>query len=347
MIDGAKPEGIAANPQIYSPIATGNGAYVVHQRLARQLVGYQIAGYSPWLTLCPPLLLGLHRPADILHTTPDYAPFLWRRDQRRVITLHNYVLDPFMQAYSSALQRLHYRTDLRAFTRRALAGADIVTAVSAATAARAQEDLGFSGPIRVIYNGIDTDLFKPSSAPRTERSGPLRVLFCGNPTRRKGAHWLPAIIRGAGRGFEFWITAGLRGQPQLGRLAELPNVRLIPPRPHAAMPELYRTADVLLAPTVREGHSLAILEAMACGLPLVASALPEVAETVCHSAGGFLLPLGKTDDFVAALQQLRDNVVLRLQFGQYNARQVISEGWTETRMVEDYRQLFASLASGD
>ncbi|UXY15619.1 glycosyltransferase family 4 protein [Chitiniphilus purpureus] len=332
-------------PQIYSPMAMGNGAYVIHQRLANALPGYQLHGYSPWLTLCPPLLLTQRKSAPVIHTTPDYAPFLWQRGQHRIITFHNYVLDPFIRGYSSALQSLHYRTDLRAFIRRALAGAQIVTAVSAATARLIREDLNYQGEIRVIYNGVDPHHFRPSLPSPAVIDRPLRVLFSGNPSQRKGIHWLPEIARAAGPGFEFWVTAGLRNQHQLGKLASLSNVRLIPPQQHTEMPAIYRAVDILLAPTVREGGpSLAVLEAMACGLPIVASALPEITEAVTDGVGGYLVPLGEVSGFVAALKALCDPL-RRAQMGNYNTCQVVNGGWTEARMVKEYQQLFAEPTS--
>ncbi|MFX9031476.1 hypothetical protein ABTN13_20290, partial [Acinetobacter baumannii] len=64
---------------------------------------------------------------NIIHTSVDYGVFSSTPNSRLVVTFHNYVLDAFMRRYSSRLQWLHYRTDLRLFTRMALRQADLVT----------------------------------------------------------------------------------------------------------------------------------------------------------------------------------------------------------------------------
>jgi hypothetical protein len=82
--------------RIVSPMATGNGACVIHQALANKIPNYHICGYNPYWTLCPPALPFLcrqHGIPDIIHTTPDYAAFFKREKIPLVITFHNFVLD--------------------------------------------------------------------------------------------------------------------------------------------------------------------------------------------------------------------------------------------------------------
>ncbi len=87
---------------------------------------------------------------------------------------------------------------------------------------------------------------------------------------------MPAIAARLNPGIVVHYTSGLgRSQlrPQASNLFDLGRIAW------QNMPELYHAFDMLLSPTVREGLSLSVLEAMACGLPVVASncsSLPEL-----------------------------------------------------------------------
>ena len=74
--------------KVSSPMATGNGAIIVHQTLEKHLKNYEVAPYSPSLEYLPFRIRKFSdKSADIIHT---------RKKQRLVITLHNYVLDDEM-----------------------------------------------------------------------------------------------------------------------------------------------------------------------------------------------------------------------------------------------------------
>jgi glycosyltransferase involved in cell wall biosynthesis len=321
--------------RILSPIATGSGAIVVHRALERHLAGYRVQAYSPWWTLFPPALYAVARgDADLIHTVPDYAVFSMRREVPAVVTFHNYVLDNFMRDYSSPLQWLHYRTDLRLFTKRALARARCVTAVSRFVADLVARDLDFRGNIRVIPNGVDTKTFMPgrSAAGRST----IRVLFGGNLSRRKGADLLPAIAKRLPAGIELWCATGLRGEkPAVTR----DHLKMVGRVPYADMPSLYNEVDILLMPTAREGFGLVVAEAMACGLPVVASNISTMPELVHEGQGGILCSLDDPSGFADAIERIAAAPELRRAMGEYN-RARIERVYTLERMVQAYRTLF-------
>ena len=100
---------------IISPMATGNGAHVLHKLIESRLAGYRVVDYSPWLTLFPPLLFSV--PGNIrgrlIHTTPDYGLFFHRPPTPLVLTIHHYMGDAAIRPFSSFLQQIHYATDLK------------------------------------------------------------------------------------------------------------------------------------------------------------------------------------------------------------------------------------------
>lgn len=321
-------------------MASGSGAYVLHAELAGRMSGYRLQPFSPWWTLFPPAMKAFADPcADLIHTGADYGLFLRRRGVPQVLTLHNYVCDSFMRPYSSPLQYLHYRTDLRVFLRRSLHCAEAVVAVSRYVMDRVRDDLEIARPVRLIYNGVDEQRFVPGGKPR--RRGPLRVFFCGNLNRRKQPQLLIPLANALGEGFEIHYTAGLAGAGVLhgepdAHAATLKNLGSIR---HADMPEIYRSMDVLFMPSVREGFGLCVAEAMACGLPVVAadsSALPELVE---NGQGGYLCPPGDLQCYVRALEDIAESSTQARQMGEYN-RTRVEERFTLSRMVNEYRMLF-------
>jgi len=322
---------------IISPIATGNGAYVVHKTLERYLRHYKVTSFHPYRTLFPLSLLPLGRfsRANLIHTTPDYGIFHKRFDIPLVITFHNYVLDSFMTPYSSPLQNIHYRTDLRWFTSLAVNQAHTITAVSHFTANLVKRELGLNQDIRVIFNGVNENVFVPAQQPG-KNSDPIKVLFCGNLTQRKGAQWLIPIADKLKTGIEILYTTGMRTHHTL---ATHPRLRCIGKISYTDMPAVYQQADLLLFPTVREGLSLAALEAMACGLPLVASNCSSLPELIDDGKGGFLCPLGDVQVFADKINQLAQDARLRREMGEYN-RARVEKTFTLERMVKEYQCLF-------
>ena len=320
----------------------GNGAYIVHQQLRDHMPGYVLSGYRPAATLFPPLLWSHCRSgskAGIVHTTPDHASFFADRGDYLVVSFHNYVLDRAMQPYGSLLQRLHWRTDLRWLTLDALRRAHVVTAVSEYTAGIVREDLGVKSEVRTIANGVDADMFQPSIK---RRDGVVRVLFSGNWSLRKGGQWLLEIASRLGPGIELVCTGGLRGMDK-SRMTD--GIAYLGKVPYENMPELYRDVDILLLPTVREGLSLAVLEAMASGLPVVSSRCSSLPEQIVDGLGGFLVEPGNVAGYADAINHLAESRKVLSEMGDFN-RQRVQSRFTLDRMVREYRLLFESVLDG-
>jgi glycosyltransferase involved in cell wall biosynthesis len=325
-------------------MATGNGAYIVHKTLESQIPDYHVIPYNPYRTLFPPslLLLGRFRRAGLIHTTPDYAFFHVRKNIPLILTFHNYVLDRFMRDYSSALQNIHYQTDLKIFTKLAVGKADTLTAVSRFTADLVKREMKLADNIKVIYNGVDHAMFTPKKPKHKKQTNKINVLFCGNLTRRKGAQWLVPIAERLDRSINIIYTSGLRSS---GMLADHSQLQCLGTIPYHKMPAVYQDADILLFPTVREGLALAALEAMSCGLPVVATDCSSFPELIDDGKGGFLCPLGDVDAFADKIRLLAQNPQLRRGMGDYN-RAKVEKMFTLDRMICQYQELFEEVLSG-
>lgn len=326
-------------------VVRGTGAQVVHQALADALPGYQLNTYSRWWELAPwGMRLFSAGNAHVLHSNLDYGALFARAQRPLVVTAHGYLLDQAMRGYSSPLQRLHYRTDLRWLTMASLQRADRVVAVSHYLANLLRADLNYQGQIDVIHNGVDTERFHPALE-RSRQARPLRVLFCGQLSQKKGAHLLAPMAARLGPEFEIWLTASasetsafLGGALPGGSAAIKPVGKQSPDE----MPELMRQVELLWAPSVREGFGLCVAEGMASGLPVVTtdgSALPELLVT---GKGGFLCPLGDVNAFASALRLLAADPSKRQAMGEFN-RARIEAAFSLHQMTRAYASVFESV----
>ena len=318
----------------------GNGAFIVHKLIESKVSGYTVKDFHPLWTVTP-FLIGLiasSKNARLTHTAPDHAIFSHSKHIPLVISFQNYVLDKWMRAHSTLLQRIHYRSDLLLFTKMAVKRASAITAVSNFTKDIVKKDLQISNDIQVIYNSVDETKFTPNKE-KSISDKEVRVFFSGNLTKRKGAHWLPAIAEQLNKNVRIYYTQGLRTRLNLPQHEQLESIG---PISFDDMPSRYNEMDILLMPTVREGFSLSVLEAMACGLPVVASDCSSLPEQIDEGRGGFLCSVGAVDEFAEKINQLADSPNLAKEMGQYN-RAKVEKSFTLNEMVKQYKELFKNV----
>ena len=324
--------------KILSPIASGNGAFVVHQMLESYVSGYNLVPYNPYLTLFPPSLFyaGRSKHADMIHTTPDYAIYHYRKGVPMVVTFHGYVLDKYMRKYSNTLQSIHYQTNLLYQTRKAMQLAKTITAVSQFTANLVLDELGSDTEIRTIYNGIDEALFTPLKENIIPNRNNVKVLIAGHLSVKKGSQWINGILEKLDENISISFTTGRASSRKLSPQSRLKCLGRVP---HSEMPSVYKEFDILLFPTVREGFGLVAAEAMSCGLPVVATDCSSLPELVEHGKGGYLCKLGDVTDFSEKISMLAENSILRREMGQFN-RARVEEKFTLLRMIKEYKEVF-------
>ena len=122
-------------------------------------------------------------------------------------------------------------------------------------------------------------------------------------------------------------------------LAYHPRMENIGHIAHKDMAEVYQSVDLLVSPTIREGFGLGIVEAMACGLPIVATDSSSIPELVSHNEGGYLCDLGKIEQFADRINELAESPVLCESMGEYN-RNKVEKQFTSDRMINEYKALF-------
>lgn len=129
--------------------------------------------------------------------------------------------------------------------------------------------------VGVIHNGVDTDFFRPDYSKRG--GGAVELLFVSRLIERKGLqHLIPRLeeVRAlAGRDVRLTVVGDGPYRQALEEAAALHGVggmvRFEGQRGKEELPAYYQAADVFVFPSMREGMPNAVLEAMACGLPIV------------------------------------------------------------------------------
>lgn len=258
-----------------------------------------------------------------------------RAGLRSICVEHLYVMDPALSPYKSPLQSAFHSAMVRRFVARSYRSADHIVGVSDYTSSIIRDNFP-DLPIHTIANGVDTALFHPPSGiKRTDDV--FRLLFVGNPTRRKGADLLPDILSCLGSGFELRITAEpselpyLRGGPQVTFLGRLDKTSLI---------REYQQADALLAPTRLEGLPLSILEAMACGLPVITTNCTSLPEAVVDGETGFTCAVDDVSALCSAAQSLKSNSAMRISFGTSGRKRAMAQ-FSLDRMGDAYLSLLS------
>jgi glycosyltransferase involved in cell wall biosynthesis len=190
----------------------------------------------------------------------------------------------------------------------ALADADHVICVAEALR-RVALELGVpADDVTTLRNGVDTTRFTPGS--RAEARAGLglprdgQVLLCvGHLIERKGQHlllsayarlWAPSgQARFGSPGPELLLVGGgaaeARLRAQAARLGIEGHVRFVGPVPPSELPRYYRAADALVLSSLREGWANVVLEALACGTPVLATAVWGTPEILTDCRAGLLV----------------------------------------------------------
>lgn len=212
--------------------------------------------------------------------------------------------------------------------------------------------------IVTIPNGVDLDRFRPALpeeklALRAQLglpAGKTIVLFPSKLARNKGTSYLYNWIRHCRRTLPelYFVVAGAVAAPLTGDTRDLVellrcanNARWLQGIPRREMHTWYRAADLSLMPGVwREGMSMAALESLAAGLPLIATKRGIYPEIVFHHYNGWLCrPEALYREGLEAMETLARNEELRKRLSQ-NARAYATKRLDRRRCLENFRAFF-------
>lgn len=233
---------------------------------------------------------------------------------------------------------------------------------------RAYLDAGLpSDLIRVIPNGVDTTRFSPASGgQRAELRARLGVpadrpmiLFVGvisndkqpqvlfdawESLQRDPATTSTLVFVGATDPSLYELEDRLGERLQARAQALPPDQRPVFVPPTNAIEDYYRAADIVVMPSVREGLPNVVLEAMACGLPVVASRLPGSTDTMIEDGrDGRLVPVGDTSAFADAIAAIITDPVEAGRMGAA-ARETAQQRYQMSRIAEQWLAVYEEVA---
>ncbi len=327
--------------KIWFPMSkAGTGSEILTRQLAKNLtlagVETVVTPYSPLFEISTKALtaFGLKPPAgtSLIHANAATAEGFSRFGIPMVLTAHGAFERAVYDQHKRYRQRQFHSKVVRPGIAASLQNATALTAVSRWVADIYRQEYA-AKEVEVISNWIDTNLFSPST--RT-RSG--KLLFVGRPAWQKGSHLLPALSASLGPDFE--LTCTLRENEWAGTVPA--NVRLIGPVAQDGMPELYRTHDALLVPSIAEGFCLAAAEAMACGLPVFGfrgHGLDDVLEPVARFCAADMLNVSGLSECVRNV--FADEKLYRDVSGQ--GREHVITHFTPQIALEKYLALYAKV----
>lgn len=300
---------------------------------------YRIPGFSvtkflgAQLTVSPSSLpeatriIAMTQP-DIIHAHNLYfnltaiAPIIKNLQQLPLVTtLHlpkmvygKALLDFLIQAYEKTIGQMVVQSS------------DRLIAVSRSVLTYAIADLKASGSKTVLIpNGVDTSVYRPS----TKKPESPRITYIGRLVANKGPQYLvraaPDIVRThpevrvqiVGEGpLKNMLMRQVESRGIEDHVQFLGNVRDVLP--------ILQETTIFVRPSLTEGMSLAVLEAMACGLPVIASGVEGNAEIIDDQKTGFLVPPANSKSLVEAIVHLLNDRETAHETGR-NARRKVEK----------------------
>ncbi|MHC5059868.1 MAG: glycosyltransferase [Planctomycetota bacterium] len=185
--------------------------------------------------------------------------------------------------------------------------------------------------ISIINNGIDTDLFYPR--PAKEMAEPVKVVtVCRLISRKRIDLLIESVARAGELGVEMQLNIAGEGN-LMGELKNLAEKKGVAGRvnfmgrvPAEQMPELYRENDIFVMSSAHEGMSNAMLEAMACGLPIVTTRCEGVRELIAEN--GIVVERPDAEAIAGAIKTFADNPQRYAQAGAAAVRQAKQFTWS-------------------
>jgi glycosyltransferase involved in cell wall biosynthesis len=184
--------------------------------------------------------------------------------------------------------------------------------------------------IKVISNGVDTKEFYPAKKPVRR---PI-ILSTSRFGQRKGVEYLIKAMTLVPEA-ELWLAGSGVLEKRLKRLAKrlklARRIKFLGPVGHHQLPALYRRARLFVLPSLSESQSNSLLEALACGLPVVATNIGGNAELV-NSGNGALVPVADSQSLAKAINQV---------INQTYSKTLLSKKFPWEKSAKKYFQIYS------
>lgn len=209
---------------------------------------------------------------------------------------------------------------------------DVISSPSQSLADYVARDGGYdSSAIEIVRNPVDTQNFRPSTEASSSHDSAITVMFVGRLEQRKGVHFLvdaiPKVLQQTKLPVKFLLVGADTNTAAGGRSVRaelvaslassgcLDKVEFVEHVPLMEMPDYYRKADICVLGSLYDNAPCTILEAMACGKPVVGSLAGGIPEYVAHNETGLLVMPADSLALANAITELVESKQKRTEFG--------------------------------
>ncbi|MFO8108956.1 MAG: glycosyltransferase [Thermoplasmata archaeon] len=175
--------------------------------------------------------------------------------------------------------------------------------------------------------GVDLEHFKPASDKNLEKE--IKILYVGRLHKIKGLTYLIDAFLKLNKNYPTTrLTIVGEGELKRDMIDKIKNatssehVQFVGEVDHERLPQYYRNSHIFVLPSLSEGLSNVIMEAMACGLPVIATDVGGNGELVKDGLGGFTVKPGNSDTLSTALEKLIASPPLTTRMGDYNRKYI-------------------------
>jgi glycosyltransferase involved in cell wall biosynthesis len=285
---------------------------------------------------------------DIVHVHTPLPPFI-ETSLPIITTIHTPVLTDTrsieVNDFRSMMERLMGKFVSYPIELRLLKRADIITTVANSVAQELKEYNIDPEDVNVIGNGVDEQIFAPAKNKADDRY----ILFTGRLAYRKGLFDLIECGKYICKKYDDvnFIIVGdgmLRNKLQMEvRNSGLENRIIFKGRvPKTELINFYQNATIHVIPSHYEGLPTVLLEAMSCGLPVIATAVSGNLDVIEDGKNGLLIPPKSPEEMAIAISTLLEDSSMRCDLGRA-ARKTIEEKFTwdiiSNRMIQCYDSL--------
>jgi glycosyltransferase involved in cell wall biosynthesis len=259
----------------------------------------------------------------------------------KVDARHHEIID-----FSSLAERLQSGVYYPHVEQKLFALSNLVTSVSYSVSKELQEYGLNPNDVKVVGNGVDEKTFTPITEKNNEKK---YVLFTGVLRARKGLFDLiecAAVVCKKRRDVKFVICGDgpfLLQSIEMVRKKNLQDKILFLGRVNRLkLTETYQNATVQVVPSHYEGLPTVMLEGMACGLPVVATNVGGIGETIVHGENGFLVPPHAPLEMSHYVLKLLENAQLREKIGRA-ARKTIMKSFSWDKIADNILECYESI----
>jgi len=238
------------------------------------------------------------------------------------------------------------RSYFRKIEQRIIENADVTTTVSTALIKELKEHYGFDAiSLNLLGNGVDTALFTPGNA---KENAPY-ILYTGRLSWNKGLIDLvksAKYILNEHPEVSFVLTGRGPLENDLRKLVtkmkmsrEFSFVGYVDTQ---SLVQYYQNAKVFVLPSYYEGLPTTLLEAMACGIPVVTTSVGGIPEVVVNGKNGFIIPIKDPTAIASAVSKLLENEKQRVNMGRI-ARNTVEKNYSWDRVASEALKYYESI----